>query len=88
PPPPARPPRAPALKLMDTIRLEQAVLKPYCNIHKVSGRLKLPSRSMGELIEALNGGGFKAVRTHFSNLGLRTDASISEVSDIISCNVK
>lgn len=77
-----------ALKLMDTIRLEQAVLKPYCNIHKVSGRLKLPSRSMGELIEGLNGGGFKAVRTHFSNLGLRTDAGISEVSDIISCNVK
>jgi len=77
-----------AVKLIDKIRLEQEVTKPYYNIHKVSKKMKTTSKPTNEIIEALQKRGFNAVRTHFSDLGLRTDADISEISDIISYDIK
>lgn len=77
-----------ALKLIEVIGVEQEIKKPYYNIHKVFKRIKSESKPMDKIIEAFENRGFKAIRTHFSNLGLRIDADISDLSNVISNNVK
>lgn len=74
--------------LAKTIGLEQAVTIPYYDVHKVARSMGVQARSMEELIRDYEQSGYRAVRTHFCGTGLRIDARISEVSDIIARDVK
>ncbi len=72
-----------AIKLTGMIANEQAISNPYYNIHKLFRKIKRPARPMEDIIDRLNSEGFKAERTHFSGTGLRTDASVSEIYNIL-----
>jgi len=72
-----------AIKLANLIGSEQSVTLPYYNIHKVFKKLGRPACSMADVMEKLKSNGFKAERTHFSGLGLRTDAEISGICESI-----
>ncbi|OYT53688.1 MAG: tRNA (guanine(10)-N(2))-dimethyltransferase [Candidatus Altiarchaeales archaeon ex4484_2] len=71
------------LELVDLVRGEQDITNPYYNIHRVFHKRGMPTRPTSELIDSLLGIGFRAVRTHFSGLGLRTDAPVKEIYDIL-----
>ncbi|MEA1925234.1 MAG: tRNA (guanine(10)-N(2))-dimethyltransferase [Candidatus Altiarchaeota archaeon] len=71
------------LGLVGLVRGEQEVTNPYYNIHRVFHKGGLSTRSTSELIDSLLGIGFRAVRTHFSGLGLRTDAPVKEIYNIL-----
>ena len=77
-----------ALKLVEMVGAEQGVLTPYYNVHKVAGKLGLPVLPMDEIVRGLEVKGFKAFRTHFSGFGLRTDAGLNELQEVISHYVK
>ena len=77
-----------ALKLVNAIEAEQAVLQPYYDVHKVAGRMGVGVRPREQIVKGLEEKGFKAVGTHFSELGLRTDAGLKELSTVISYNMK
>jgi tRNA (guanine26-N2/guanine27-N2)-dimethyltransferase len=72
-----------SMKLLELVREEQNVKVPYYNIHKVYGKLGAPATSMGDIMERLRGNGFKATRTHFSPLGVRTDARAHDLYDVL-----
>ncbi len=70
-------------ELVDLVRGEQDITNPYYNIHRVFHRRGISARPTSEMIDSLSGIGFMAVRTHFSGLGLRTDAPVREVYSIL-----
>ncbi len=72
-----------AVKLTGIIANEQAINNPYYNIHKLFRKIKKPAISMEDIIDMLNSAGFNAERTHFSGMGLRTDANASEIYKIL-----
>lgn len=71
------------MKLVKTIGEEQIVTIPYYDIHKVFKKGKLPVKSMEEIANKLKNNGFLFSRTHFSPIGLRTDAKVSEIYQIL-----
>lgn len=69
--------------IANKIKFEQGVNSPYYNIHKVFKRLKVEPKSMDIVIEKLKKNGFKAFRTHFSDLGIRTDAKVFDLYNLL-----
>jgi tRNA (guanine26-N2/guanine27-N2)-dimethyltransferase len=55
----------------------------YYVLDKLSGKLGLPSPSVGAFFLTLRKAGFKAIATHFSSLGVRTDAPSSAIQVLI-----
>lgn len=51
----------------------------FYDVHEVAGRVKASSPKLAEIIARLRKRGYFASRTHFSGVGLRTDASLDEV---------
>jgi len=70
-------------KLIDTIKAEQAITIPYYDIHKIAKKIGVQVKPREEITKYLDTKGFKAVRTHFSDLGLRTDADLQDLYDAI-----
>ncbi len=56
----------------------------YYNIHKLSQQLKLPSiPKLEELTKIIEEKGYKASRTHFDFISIKTDANIDELKKIL-----
>jgi len=70
--------------LVERVRAEQAVLKPYFNLHKVCERGGVSSPGMESVFSGLECAGFVAVRTHFEPVGLRTDAGADFLASLVS----
>lgn len=70
------------IKLVQTIKSEQEIKNPYYNLHKVFKKLKISARSMDEVEKKLRAKNFKFSRTHFSPLGIRTNAKIFDLYDM------
>jgi tRNA (guanine26-N2/guanine27-N2)-dimethyltransferase len=68
-----------SIKLVESVGNEQMVEIPYYNVHKIFGKMGMAAIPMDEIMGRLNGAGFKATRTHFSALGIRTDADVSDI---------
>lgn len=71
------------MKLIDSIMGEQDITLPYYDIHKFFGVLGAPVLSFDEIFSRLRGGGFSVARTHFSGVGIRTNASSCDLSRIL-----
>ncbi|MBN2015164.1 MAG: tRNA (guanine(10)-N(2))-dimethyltransferase [Candidatus Altiarchaeota archaeon] len=72
-----------SLRLVSIVGAEQQVFVPYYDVHKVYGKLGVIVAPMGKVMERLKGCGFKATRTHFSPIGVRTDARAQDVYDTL-----
>ncbi len=71
------------LKLVKTVCEEQTATTPYYDIHKVFKKGKMPVKSMEEIEKRLKTQGFSFSRTHFSPIGIRTDAKIADLYRIL-----
>ena len=76
--------KAEILKLVRLVRGEQKIGVPYYNIHKIFKKVSAAAMPMEKIFGMLENGGFICSRTHFSGLGVRTDAGISDIYDILS----
>ncbi|MCW4010671.1 MAG: tRNA (guanine(10)-N(2))-dimethyltransferase [Candidatus Bathyarchaeota archaeon] len=70
-------------KLLSTAKQEADMPPTYYVLDRLSGKFKLPAPSTAAFFGALQEGGFKAVATHFNSRGIRTDASASEMHNIL-----
>ncbi len=75
--------RADILRLVDTIKEEQKIVNPYFNIHKIFHKLKMPAKTTKDFFNILESNGFLVCKTHFSALGMRTNANISQINELI-----
>jgi tRNA (guanine26-N2/guanine27-N2)-dimethyltransferase len=74
-------------KLLTITRDEAEAPITYYVLDKLSGKLGLPSPSVATFLQTLHENGFKAIPTHFSSLGVRTDASAADMSTTIKKTV-
>ncbi len=72
-------------KMLDLISNEQNMPPYFYSLHEVARALKTSAPKMVNVIEELRSRGFKASRTHFSPLGIKTDAGIDEVEEVVRC---
>lgn len=73
-------------RLMRIIRLVrgEAGLRPaFYNMDTLCSRMGRASLSMVDILSALSGAGFKAARTHFHERGVKTDASVAELENVL-----
>lgn len=71
-----------AKKLLGTCAGEIEV-PMYYDHHNICERLRITPGKIDEAIERLRDGGYRATRTHFNGLGIKTDASMAMVEEAI-----
>ncbi len=69
-----------ARKLLETCAAEEDV-PMYYDHHSICERLNVTPGRIDCVVERLRAGGYKASRTHFCGLGIKTDAPLSEVEE-------
>ena len=75
-----------ALKVLQMCR-DEIVTPMYYDHHRICKRLRITPGRIEEVIEALRNAGFQASRTHFSGVGIKTDASIEALEGVLHSNV-
>ncbi len=63
-----------AVKLLETIREECMVEKPYYRLDKICSMLRMNMPKVVHVVEALRAKGYQASRTHFDPRGFKTNA--------------
>ena len=71
------------LKLLNSCKIEANAPSTFYDIHKVCRALKISAPKFDMVFDKLKEGGFIAVKTHYSPLGIKTNASNKELMDII-----
>jgi tRNA (guanine26-N2/guanine27-N2)-dimethyltransferase len=71
-----------ARKLLESCRNEEDV-PMYYDHHRLCRRLGITPKKVDELVQALRESGWKASRTHFTGLGVKTDAGVKDVEAIL-----
>ncbi len=74
-------------KVIQIIQEESKVNSPHTiNLHTLSKKFKLKLLKREKVVELLNNNGFKASRTHFNPLSIRTNAKVRDIVDVIKQN--
>ena len=71
------------LKLLNSCKIEANAPETFYEIHKVCRALKISAPKFDKVFESLEEKGFTAVKTHYSPLGIKTNASNKELMEII-----
>jgi tRNA (guanine26-N2/guanine27-N2)-dimethyltransferase len=71
------------MRLIQHVKDEVGFPPGFFNIDKLCSKLGVASISTNEVLIALRGEGFKAVRTHFDYRGVKTDASILDLENVL-----
>ena len=71
------------LKLLNSCKIEANAPSTFYDIHKVCRALKISAPKFEKVFDKLQDEGFIAVKTHYSPLGIKTNASNNELMDII-----
>lgn len=71
------------LKLLNNCLNEANAPATFYDIHKICKVLKISAPKLDLVFENLEEEGYIAIKTHYSPLGIKTDASIDEIKNII-----
>mgnify|MGYP002620865756 CR=1 FL=1 len=71
------------LKLLNLCLAESEAPATYYNLHEICRALKISAPKLDKVFNRLREKGFLAIKTHYSPLGIKTDASNTELMDII-----
>jgi tRNA (guanine26-N2/guanine27-N2)-dimethyltransferase len=69
--------------LVEKVSGEQAEVKPYFDLHKLCKKAGSSAPPMDAFFDSLKAVGFRALRTHFNDTGVRTDAPVGELYELI-----
>jgi tRNA (guanine26-N2/guanine27-N2)-dimethyltransferase len=75
--------KAKAVKLAGQLAAEQEVLTPYYDVHKLCSKLGADIPRTEDLADAVTARRYRFVRTHFSDVGFRTDMPYEELALLI-----
>ena len=71
------------MKLIQLVHDEVGFKPGFYNLDLLCSRLGIASLSTLNVLSALMGAGFEAVRTHFDERGVKTDASVIELENVL-----
>ncbi len=72
-----------ALKLLNKCLVECEAPPTFYDVHSICKLLKLSAPKFDLILEELDKKGFKAVKTHYNPLGIKSDAGIEDIKDIL-----
>ncbi len=72
------------VRIIQMVKDEIGLPQGFYGVDKLCSKLKIPSRATGDVILAIERAGFRAVRTHIDERGLKTDAPLGELERILS----
>jgi tRNA (guanine26-N2/guanine27-N2)-dimethyltransferase len=70
-------------KLLKKIHSEAEILTPFYDIHDLCSKHKSQVPKREDVIQALRQKGYPVSRTHFSDTGIRTDAPLDDILEIL-----
>jgi len=70
------------LKLLDLLEKESDVNPFFYSTDKIASYLKKSTPNMNYLLKELNEKGYYAIKTHFSDIGFKTNAPLKEIENI------
>ena len=73
-----------ALKLLNKCLAESDAPATFYDVHSICKSLKLSAPKFDLILSELESKGFKAIKTHFNPLGLKSDANIEDIKDILT----
>ena len=73
-----------ALKLLNKCLAESDAPATFYDVHSICKSLKLSAPKFDLILSELESKGFKAIKTHFNPLGIKTDANIEDIKDILT----
>lgn len=72
-----------ALKLLNSCLLEENAPATFFDVHAICRSLKVSAPKLDLIFDKLKNKGFVAVKTHYNPLGIKTDANIKDLQDIL-----
>lgn len=72
-----------ATKLLEISLAESEAPITFYDLHKICKKLKISAPKFDKVMENLTNLGFIATKTHFNPLGIKTNANIAEIKDIV-----
>lgn len=72
-----------ALKLLNSCISEAGAPATFYDVHKICKLLKVSAPKLDLIFDEIKKSGFIAIKTHYNPLGIKTDASISDIKEII-----
>lgn len=73
-----------ALKLLNKCLAESDAPATFYDVHSICKSLKLSAPKFDLILSELESKGFKAIKTHFNPLGIKSDANIEDIKDILT----
>jgi tRNA (guanine26-N2/guanine27-N2)-dimethyltransferase len=70
-------------QLLSTLRIEGEAPATYYNLDELCSKLGLSSVSLEKFLEKVKASGFIALRTHFDYRGLKTNANIQQLANLL-----
>ena len=72
-----------ALKLLNSCLLESGAPQTFFDVHTICRVLKISAPKLDLIFDGIKNEGYSAVKTHYNPLGIKTDASINDIAEII-----
>ncbi|WP_458453650.1 tRNA (guanine(10)-N(2))-dimethyltransferase [Methanobrevibacter sp.] len=72
-----------ALKLLNSCLVEADAPATFYDVHSICKSLKVSAPKFDLILDELKNDGFIAVKTHFSPIGIKTDAEIEDIKKIL-----
>lgn len=74
-----------ALKLLNRTYEEANAPETFYDLHEICRNLKISAPRMDDVFESLKKKGYFVSRTHFKPVGIKTDAPLNVLKEIVSC---
>lgn len=71
------------LKLLNSCLMEADSPATFYDVHAICRSLKISAPKLDLIIEKINNNGFEAEKTHFQPTGIKTNAPLTEIKDIL-----
>ena len=72
-----------ALKLLNKCLIEADAPATYYDVHSICKTLKLSAPKFESILNELEKEGFKAIKTHYNPIGIKSDAGIENIKNIL-----
>lgn len=72
-----------ALKLLNSCFLEAEAPATFFDVHAICKSLKISAPKFDLILDEMKNRGFIAIKTHYNPLGIKTDAKINDIKNIL-----
>lgn len=72
-----------SLKLLNSCLLEASAPATFFDVHAICKSLKISAPKLDLIFDAMKEEGFVAIKTHYNPLGIKTDANIKDIHNIL-----